>query len=433
MLQRTRAIGVATLLAASVLGCSTDDDVSSGATDSVAVTTETTAPSTESTADSETTTATNAPPTTLEPAQPAPSSTVEPSPARLRIATFNTGLAEGYVPLASERLPLVAEAIAALDADVVFLQEVWSAEAAAEIRAATSTSFPEAVFPEPVPDTEAGTPACTVDELADLEACIVANCGDASADELVDCVLANCGAQFAGLDEQCQSCIAANVGQTVEEAVANCTAGSSTFAYEGSVGIGLLSKAPIVDTDVFVLDSSLNRRAVLHAIVDAGELGQIHVFGTHLSAVFSDVPYPGDGTWEQEQATQIEDLLAYIGTRVDPADPIVLLGDFNTGPSGGLFSAEVPANYEVLMEAMDANTYVETDGARCTFCGDNPLLGDDSAVVIDHVFTRGIDAAQEGNRILDEPLEIDVDGDDVTTRLSDHYGVLLVLTSPSGG
>jgi endonuclease/exonuclease/phosphatase family metal-dependent hydrolase len=433
MLQGTRALGVATLMVTSVLGCSTADDTSSSATDSVAVTAESTMPSTDSTVAAQTTPATEAPPTTPEPAQPEPSSTAEPSPARFRIATFNTGLAEGYVPLASERLPLVAEAIADLDADVVFLQEVWASEAAAEIREATSTSFPEAVFPEPVPDTEMGTPACTAEGLADLEACIAANCGDASADELVDCVLSNCGAQFGGLDEQCQSCIAANVGKTVEEAVASCTAGSSTFAYGGSVGLGLLSKLPIVDTDVFVLDSSLNRRAVLHALVDAGDLGQIHIFGTHLSAVFSDVPYPGDGTWEQEQAAQIEDLLAYIDTRVEPADPIVLLGDFNTGPAGELFSAEVPANYEVLVQAVDTNTYVETDGARCTFCGDNPLLGDDTAVVIDHVFTRGIDAALEANRILDEPLEIDVDGDDVTTTLSDHYGVLLVLTGPSGG
>ena len=44
--------------------------------------------------------------------------------AVLRIATFNAGLLDtvGWVP---ERRPLVNEAVAALDADVVCMQEVW--------------------------------------------------------------------------------------------------------------------------------------------------------------------------------------------------------------------------------------------------------------------------------------------------------------------
>ena len=235
-----------------------------------------------------------------EATDPASASTTAPDedPARLRIATFNAGLAEGFVPLATERQPLVAEALAGLDAEVVFLQEVWSPEAVAELTETTSATFPEAVFPEPVPDTELGDPACTVDELADLEACIAQNCADAGPDELVECVLTNCATQYAGLCEECQSCIAANVGNTIEEGIANCTTASSAFAYDGSVGIGLLSKAVILNTDVLVLESSLNRRAVLHALVDVEGFGPVNVFGTHLSAVFSDIHDPGEGTWE---------------------------------------------------------------------------------------------------------------------------------------
>ena len=394
-----------------VVACSNDDDSSSDATGAEAAT-EATVPDTADT----TVTSTAAP---------------EGPPPQLRIATYNAGLAEGFVPLATERLPLVAEAIADLDADVVFLQEVWTPDAVAELSDAASATFPDAIFPEPIPETELGDPACTVDELADLEACIAQNCADAPPDGLVDCVLTNCASQYAGLCEECQSCIAANVGNTVEEAIANCTTASSAFAYDGSVGIGLLSKAVILDSDVLVLESSLNRRAVLHALVDAEGFGPVHVFGTHLSAVFSDIPYPGDGTWEEEQAAQIEDVLAYIDTRADPGDPVVLLGDFNTGPAGELYQAEVAANYELLTAGMLTNTYVEADDARCTFCGDNPLVGDDAAVVIDHVFTRDLDASPEAQRILDRPLVINVDGDDITTALSDHYGVMLTLTGQS--
>ena len=369
-----------------------------------------------------------------EATDPASASTTAPDedPARLRIATFNAGLAEGFVPLATERQPLVAEALAGLDAEVVFLQEVWSPEAVAELTETTSATFPEAVFPEPVPDTELGDPACTVDELADLEACIAQNCADAGPDELVECVLTNCATQYAGLCEECQSCIAANVGNTIEEGIANCTTASSAFAYDGSVGIGLLSKAVILNTDVLVLESSLNRRAVLHALVDVEGFGPVNVFGTHLSAVFSDIPYPGEGTWEEEQATQIADVLAYIETRTEPGDPVVLLGDFNTGPAGALYQAEIAANYELLTAGMLTNPYVEADDARCTFCGDNPLVGGDAAVVIDHVFTRNVEATAEAERILDGPIVVDVDGSETTTALSDHYGVTLSLTRDAG-
>ncbi len=413
MSRTTRALGAVVLVGASLLGCSEGDGATPEATDPVEVTAASTTPSTETT--------------------PAATTTSVPEAPPFGIATYNTGLAEGFVPLTGERLPLVAEALAELDADVVFLQEVWTPEAVAAIRDATSATFPEAVFPEPIPDTDAAEPACTVEQLSDLVACIEANCADASPDELVACVLENCGAQFSALDEECQSCVAANVGQTVEDAVASCTAGSSSFAYGGSVGLGLLSRVPILETDVVVLDSSLNRRAVLHAVLDAGERGRIDVFGTHLSAVFSDVPFPGDGTWEAEQAAQIGQLVEYIDTRVEPTAPIVLLGDFNTGPAGALFTAEVPANYELLVGGVDTNTYIEPDGARCTFCGDNPLIdGGDGGVVIDHVFTRGVGATEEASRILDEPVMIVVDGADRTTALSDHYGVLLELTGPFG-
>ncbi len=204
--------------------------------------------------------------------QPAPAATPDDPPPQFRIATFNAGLAEGFVPLAAERLPLVAEAVADLDADLVFLQEVWTPEAVAELRNASSTTFTESVFPEPIPDSELGDPACTIDELADLEECIALNCADASPDDLVGCVLTNCASQYGGLCEECQTCIAANVGKTVDEAIANCTTSSSVYAYDGSVGIGLLSKSVILDSDVLVLESSLNRRAVLHALVDTEAL-----------------------------------------------------------------------------------------------------------------------------------------------------------------
>lgn len=417
MRRSTKLLTFVVIVILLIAGCSSDDDTAS--------TTEPTTPDpTTTTSEAATTTeATEAPPETDAPASVA---------SDLRIVTFNAGLAEGFVPLAAERQPLVAQAIADLDAEIVFLQEVWTPDAVDEIRAATSAVFPTAIFPEPIPETDGGIPACTLDELADLNSCVSTNCADASADELVGCVLTNCGVPFAGLGDVCRNCITANVGGTVAEAVESCTTAAAAYAYEGSVGIGLLTTLDVLDSDVLVLESSINRRAVLHALLDIDGPAPLHVFGTHLSAVFSDIPYPGDGSWEAEQAAQIEALLAYVDSRTEAGDPIVLLGDFNTGPAGEGFEAEVADNYQLLTSAMLTSPYIESEGAACTFCADNPLVdsGADggASVAIDHVFIRDLVADTEAGRTLDQPLTVDADGESVTTALSDHYGVVLTLT-----
>ncbi|MDH3754638.1 MAG: endonuclease/exonuclease/phosphatase family protein, partial [Acidimicrobiia bacterium] len=364
-------------------------------------------------------------PTAVE--QPAPTATPEP-PAALRIATYNAGLAEGFVPYATERRPLVVDAIGDLSADIVFVQEFWDSESVAALRDATVESFPNTMFPDPIADEGGGEPACTIDELADLEACVELNCSDASPDELVACVLSSCAAQYNGLCVECQSCIAANVGSTVEEAITNCTLASAAFAYEGSLGTGLLSAGVILDTDVLVLESSLTRRAVVYALVDTEAFGPVHVFGTHLSAVFADIPFPGDGTWEQEQAAQIVTLLDFVGSKAARGEPVVLLGDFNTGPAGETYEAEVGANYELLSAELPMNPYVANGDGLCTFCGDNPLVGSDSSVVIDHIFVRDFDGTASTTRVLDELVDIDVEGTPTTSALSDHFGLLSTLT-----
>ncbi|NNE73995.1 MAG: hypothetical protein HKN26_10040, partial [Acidimicrobiales bacterium] len=354
------------LLVAALVAASCGDDASSGDSDAAP------AAQTTTTAAGITTSETTVPTSTTNAEPP----TSQAASAELRVLVYNAGLAEGFVAHAVERQPLVAQAVADSPADIVFLQEVWSPEAVADITAATDARFPHQVFPEPIADevSPEAEPSCTVDELADLEGCVATNCADASPDELVDCVLNSCGAEFAGLCAECQACIGSNVGSTVEEAVANCTAASAAFAYEGSVGLGLLSSAEILATEVLVLDSSLNRRAVVYALVDTEAFGEVHLFGTHLSAVFTDIPYPGEGTWEDEQASQIEAILTFIDGLVVPGEPVVLLGDFNTGPAGDGYEAEIPANYEQLAAAFPLNPYVAGD-ARCTFCGDNPLVG----------------------------------------------------------
>ena len=353
--------------------------------------------------------------------------------ASLELVTFNAGLARGFVDLAEVRVDPVAEAIAGLEADVVALQEVWEPEDVDRIRsAAEAAGFTEALFLDPAPETS-GEPACHDDELAGTEACVRASCAGVPDDQLADCVLSSCGAEFGGLCETCQTCLGANVGQPLDTVLQTCQSGAATYAYEGSFGIGLLSRLPVLESDHLVLDSSLNRRAVLHAVVDAGDLGEVHVFATHLSAVFADIPYPGEGTWADEQATQIRRLLELVDERVGEGEPVVILGDLNTGPATTTLAGEVPENFQLLLDAGFEAPYLDGDEPPCTFCADNPLVGgadDDASVAIDHILVRDLPGDAQAERILDAEVTVEGAEGPTATRLSDHYGVATTIRAP---
>jgi endonuclease/exonuclease/phosphatase family metal-dependent hydrolase len=359
---------------------------------------------------------------------PAPSVSVAPTappPSSLALVTFNAGLARGFVDLAAERAPLVADAVAALDADVVALQEVWDPEDVQAVATAVQDRFPGQCFLEPAPET-AGAPACPPPESDALESCARTACSGVAPEQLAGCVLDSCGAEYAALSGGCQTCLAANIGGSLDAVVASCASATEMYAYGGSFGIGLLSRQPIETWDETVLESSLNRRAVIHAVIDV-DGRSLHVFATHLSPIFDDIPFPGEGSWEAEQRAQIERLLALIEARVPAGEPVVVLGDLNTGPALPGVAAEAADNFELLRAAGLVAPYVDSPPQpACTFCAENPLVGgtdDDDSVLIDHVLVSGLEATAVA-RILDQPIAVGT----TESRLSDHYGVEVTVS-----
>ncbi|MCZ7687040.1 MAG: hypothetical protein M5U28_53170 [Sandaracinaceae bacterium] len=222
--------------------------------------------------------------------------------------------------------------------------------------------------------------------------------------------------------------MAASVGATFEEIQLACTTTPGPqFAFEGSFGLALLSRFPLLDSDILVLDSTLNRRAVIYARVQAEQV-EAHVFCTHLTAILDDIPYPGTGSWEAEQRAQIEALLAFIDDKTTDEDRVVLLGDLNTGPGFGDIAPAEEANYNLLLTRF-RNPYIEElESPLCTFCAANPLVPDDAdSVIIDHVLVRNLDSDETAARILTQEVQVDVDGTPTTVALSDHYGVRVAL------
>lgn len=341
----------------------------------------------------------------------------------LVVGTYNAGLALGFVTGTEARTPEVAEAVGSWDADVVCLQEVWLPDQVAAIDDAAS-AFPERLFPEPQQAPTTGPGACADGDLDSLLTCVTDNCATTCVDQLADCVFANCPLQFLGLDKPCQSCVMANVGQEVADVEATCESVAEAYAYGGSFGTGLLSKHPVTLSEELVLESTTNRRGVLHAIVDAPQ-GIMDVYCTHLTAVFALIPYPREtGSWEIEQKAQIDEMIGWIG-ETQASDRLVVMGDFNTGPDGEDVVAEVPDNWALF----EAAGWSEADPEDCTFCADNPLNagGDGESVWIDHILTDGITGEFATTRMFTEDQETLSCGETVPAALSDHYGVQLTV------
>lgn len=343
--------------------------------------------------------------------------------------SYNAGLAVGFVPGANERRDSTAAAIAGLDADVICVQEVWLPDQIDAVKAAASSSHPNSYFPAPQQEilTEA---ACPDNQLDTLRTCAEESCSDACADDLVNCIFDNCQLPFAFLPQPCMQCAMANVGGTVQDVVDACTTQSVNYAYGGSFGTGILSRTPLRNPEELVFDSTTNRRSALHAVAELAD-GDVDVYCTHLTASFATIPYPRpEGSWSEEQTAQVEQLRAWIDETATL--PVVVMGDFNVGPSGDGFVAEEAANYAALVEGYDV-PFLSNSGV-CTFCGDNPLiaLGADDAQseLIDHILVKGWEKAEYAtSRILDEPVEHGYCGATITGAHSDHYGVRVAINA----
>lgn len=348
----------------------------------------------------------------------------------LRFATYNAGLAYGFVEYAEERSPLIPPAVAELPVDVLCLQEVWNASDVAAMKSATASKLTSAFFFENSQDFAVGA-ACEADDVAPLIACVEANCGTVPE---ANCVLTECAAEFSAQTPECTTCLGANVGGSIEAIEAACGEGSALYAYDGAFGVGLLTNQTVTASDQLVLSSTLNRRGVLYAELET-EAGPMHVFCTHLSAALS-INYPGPaGSWEAEQRAQIDAMLAYVAEKAG-TEPAVILGDLNTGPALDGIAGELPANYAVFSDSGWEAPFVSGTPA-CTFCGDNPLVGNPgdpkNTVLIDHVlFKNRPGGSLSSSRVLDQDVTISVEGADTTTKLSDHYGVSVTWTGDSG-
>ena len=145
----------------------------------------------------------------------------------VHVDTYNVGLARGFVDYASERQPFIIDALTQHESDLMCLQEVWDQPNIDALISGTQAQFPHNYWVK-TERTEIN-PGCGDEEVAPLVSCIQERCADVSPGELASCGLGQCGMEFDATSPECQTCIASNLGQTIEGIVASCEGGGAAF------------------------------------------------------------------------------------------------------------------------------------------------------------------------------------------------------------
>ena len=358
--------------------------------------------------------------------------------AGFKLITYNLGLARGYVPLVEERLPHLEKALASSSGDVLCLQEVWAKGDQRRILESLRGYYPYQ-YTAPIKNMKSKRgPACLWRELFGKDrpvSCLLKNClrSKHTGESIPHCLLRTCYSALEGLGEENLECVSALMAQTGKNpflALPRVLMGrSGLFAYEGSNGLMLLSKYPLLKASLLDLSplSTLIKRGALVAEIQVKEKRH-KVMCTHLAANLSGrVPYLGvSGGWAEENKAQLAFLLK---EALDSALPTLLMGDLNCGLGYQKFSLD--PNFESscrLIESSDFTNHLAESGPECTHCSSNTFNRmKNKNTFIDHIYVRGA-SVRSSQVIFKEQVTVKTkDKDEVLTHLSDHFGVLLEL------
>ena len=173
-------------------------------------------------------------------------------------------------------------------------------------------------------------------------------------------------------------------------------------------------------------------RTAVAATVTKDAIGKIQIICTGLSPL-SEAEYDGFGeSWEDEQMTQIGQILA-VPVSEDVVQRIIL-GDFDGNLAAGNIRENNPAPVALLEENGWYDPYFDVEPKEeldCTVCPDNPFVPDEmQESVPDHIFfleKKGYEFSSE-RVFLNEFTDFDMEHQTKTSySVSDHYGITAVM------
>ncbi len=383
-------------------------------------------------------------------------------PIDVTIDTFNVALAGAFVPNEAARRPKIVEALAAHDADVVCLQEVWTEADKTAIAEAAKGAYPHVVRFEtdlatPIDDptdhdgnvvTPPSTAPCADPALntalGDGIDCLKANCNTIPGSEdgqttSAKCASDSCVAHVATLlgadDKRCYGCLLANIpASSFAQMRTECgTNPNGGLAFGGRNGVMILSKHPLTESAMHVLPATWNRRIIARATVNLPNGAKVDVHCNHVAPLFNDPLYLYTGQygkgatdkqgWANEQILHAKKMIAFQKTRPDAR--AILLGDLNASREEGDIEGEGSATLDEL-EAVYDEAIAPGYTPACTFCDDNPNTGGGENTWLDRIFLSGIpkSAVKSSARLFTEAT---VDGATGKVPISDHYGYRVVV------
>jgi endonuclease/exonuclease/phosphatase family metal-dependent hydrolase len=344
-------------------------------------------------------------------------------------ATFNTALV-AQAENVEARLEATGRDLPKLNADVVCLQEVWQPEHVDALVEALKDDYPYAHWSAKASEASYG---CNQTETDSLIGCIDAKCANVASSGMALCAAANCANEYAAVSKGCQKCVLDNQTLSPATIATNCqSVDPNATAYENQNGLVLLSKNALKSKDLLVLKSSFGDRGVLFARVETELLPTVDLFCTHLAATLGEVTYAGPyGSWSGERAVQINELAEFMQVKQQSDQVGVVMGDMNCGPEADGVVGEDAAGFESLLEIGLDVPYLEGNDLGCTFCSSNTVTGGNTPdVMIDHVLFSELPKAHvlKSQRVLDKPITVKVDGQNVETYHSDHFGVMVTVS-----
>ena len=282
--------------------------------------------------------------------------------------------------------------------------------------------------------------SCSMNDLLPVISCVMQNCPDYDA----TCILQSCWQSFLEVPDECRNCLLSNGIDAIAngdytEILEKCQqttripAKRLEYEFSGNSGVLLASKLPMSNKTPIKLRSFGRMRTAVAANVEKDGIGKIQIICTGLSPL-SETEYDGFGeSWEDEQLTQIGQILA-IPVSGDVVQRIIL-GDFDGNLAAGNICENNPAPVAVLEENGWYDPYFDVEPKEeldCTLCPDNPFVLDEMPESVpDHIFfleKKGYKFST-GRIFLNTFTDFDKENQTKTRySVSDRYGITTTMS-----
>ena len=373
----------------------------------------------------------------------------ETSDRMLSLTTFNAKMTDDLA-FKSKRFQKMRAVFAENTSEILCIQDLYGNKVLDEVRKMLKNDYgyDYALYAktsnedEDLESTEAQKiPAsCSTNDIMPVISCVMQNCSDYDA----MCIVQNCWQSFLELPADCRNCMIGNGVEAIangnyQEILETCMSDTRIpakkleYEFSGNSGVLLASKLPMSNKTPVKLRSFGRMRTAVAANVEKDGIGRIQVICTGLSPV-SETEYDGFGeSWEDEQLTQIEQILA-VPVSEDVVQRIIL-GDFDGNTAAGNIREHNPAPVALLEENGWYDPYFDVEPKEeldCTVCPDNPFVSNEAQESVpDHIFfleKKGYEFSSE-RIFLNEFTDFDKENQTKTSySVSDHYGITTVMS-----